>query len=188
MKIPDRERRVTQIYELDTRSNFSLLFAKKDKKKKSKKAPVSPKKAATATPKAKKVNAKKAPAKPLKKQGSKSTPAPIRRTASTVGHAPTADEVPLTRKQSLEADRLFREGLTTHKWQYKGDSGKFQDYFAAASTEVEKAYASWTVNPHIDVRSVKSGDWEYQVDFNQMQQTNIRHPNHKVRSIQRVPL
>lgn len=37
-----------------------------------------------------------------------------------------------------------------------------------------------------DVRSVKSGYFEYSVDFMSWTQTNITHPNHKVRLIRRL--
>jgi hypothetical protein len=37
-----------------------------------------------------------------------------------------------------------------------------------------------------DVRSVKSGEWEYTVDFMNWFQTNIVHFAHKVRSIRRL--
>lgn len=134
-------------------------------------------------PKRKVAAAKKAPAAAAKK-----APAALTKVPSTASVAARLAAVPaLTRKQSIEADRRFREGLSTHKWQYKNDAGKWADYDKAASEEVEKAYANWTVNPHVDVRSVHSGDWDYMIDFNLLTQTNIRHAAHKVRSIQRVP-
>jgi hypothetical protein len=185
MKLPERVRRVTQIYELDPLSNFASNYIRAVKKKKSSKKKTQTKKGAPVAPKKqKKTTQKKALSAPKQAPKKPTTAGAV----SSNNRVLTADEFPLSRKQSIEADRRFREGLTTHKWQYKADSGKFLDYVSSASTEVEKAYASWTVNPHIDVRAVKSGDWEYHVDFNLMEQTNVRHPNHKKRTIQRVPL
>ncbi len=37
-----------------------------------------------------------------------------------------------------------------------------------------------------DVRAVKSGQWEYLVDFMGMKQTNIQHENHTQRDIRRI--
>lgn len=123
-------------------------------------------------PKVKSQNVKKSKTTPAKKiQAPKPAPAVV-----------------LTRQESAKAERLFRQGTRTHKWQYKNDSGKWADYDKAASDAVEAAYASWLVNPHIDVRSVHSGDWDYNVDFNLLTQQNIRHQAHKVRQIQRVPV
>ena len=75
---------------------------------------------------------------------------------------------------------------TGFKWQYKNNWGGFSDYDSNASDAVEFAYKDWQKNPHIDVRSVKSGDWAYMVDFNQMKQQNIQHPAHTQRDIRRV--
>lgn len=94
----------------------------------------------------------------------------------------------MTRQESATANKLAEKGVTTHKWQYLADNGKFLDYSPGASVEVEKAFATWQVNPHVDVRAVKSGQWEYMVDFNLMQQQNIKHDAHKIRKVQRVTL
>lgn len=121
--------------------------------------------------------------KRVRKSKSKKSVSPAAKLARQVSEAA---EVSLSRQQSAKAEKLFRAGCLSHKWQYKNDSGKWADYDKNASAEVERAYASWLVNPHIDVRSVHSGDWDYMVDFNLMTQQNIRHQAHKIRSIQRV--
>jgi hypothetical protein len=46
-------------------------------------------------------------------------------------------------------------------WQYH--HGVWKDYKSEASDVVERAYQEWKSNPYTDVRSIKSGDWEYQV-------------------------
>lgn len=78
-------------------------------------------------------------------------------------------------------------------WQYYDDAvvmGKWWfDYDKPASDAVEKVYQDWLSNPgNFDVRSVSSGihGYNYMVDFRNMTQTNIDHPNHTVRKIQRV--
>ena len=60
-----------------------------------------------------------------------------------------------------------------------------------ASTEVEKVYQDWLVNPgNFDVRSVQSGvhEYNYMIDFRKMHQINLVHENHKVRDIRRTVL
>jgi len=70
-------------------------------------------------------------------------------------------------------------------WQYL--DGSFQNYDLDASETVEEVYQQWVKNPgDFDVRSVKSGDFSYMVDFRKMTQMNIIHDNHTIRQIRRV--
>lgn len=81
-------------------------------------------------------------------------------------------------------------------WQYFDDnnfnavvkrSDGWYDYDWEASDVVEDEWQRYIVNRAMnDVRSVKSGQWEYMVDFVNWKQTNIIHQNHKVRSIRRL--
>eukprot|EP00669_Euglena_mutabilis_P010017 TRINITY_DN480_c0_g1_i1.p1 TRINITY_DN480_c0_g1~~TRINITY_DN480_c0_g1_i1.p1 ORF type:complete len:410 (+),score=103.77 TRINITY_DN480_c0_g1_i1:48-1232(+) len=80
-----------------------------------------------------------------------------------------------------------------YKWQYFDDKrasrGKdvgWHDYDLSGSDVVEEAYQSWVTDPYIDVRAVHSGKFNYTVDFNQMQQTNVDHAAHTVRALRRV--
>jgi len=74
------------------------------------------------------------------------------------------------------------------RWQYSEAGSKWMNYDDTASDVVEVAYQSYLKNPGAcDVRSVKSGQWSYQVDFLNLKQTNIQHESHTVRSIRRVP-
>lgn len=66
------------------------------------------------------------------------------------------------------------------------DHNGWKDYKDDASDVVEAAYQDWQANPFTDVRAIKSGDWQYQVDFNAMMQTNIQHEAHTQRRIRRV--
>jgi len=72
-----------------------------------------------------------------------------------------------------------------HFWQY--EDGIWKDYDVEASDTVEEVYQNYLSNRgDNDVRAVHSGQWEYQVDFMALKQTNIQHPNHTVRNIRRV--
>ncbi|KAM9962109.1 hypothetical protein ACTFIR_004995 [Dictyostelium discoideum] len=86
----------------------------------------------------------------------------------------------------LEGNNLSGgEGKMTPKWQYKF-SNNWMDYTEAASAITEQAYQDWLLNSFIDVRSVQSGQWCYQIDFKQMTQTNIQHHDHTSRQIRRI--
>eukprot|EP01096_Ripella_sp_DP13-Kostka_P011418 TRINITY_DN460_c0_g1_i2.p1 TRINITY_DN460_c0_g1~~TRINITY_DN460_c0_g1_i2.p1 ORF type:complete len:741 (-),score=412.22 TRINITY_DN460_c0_g1_i2:121-2310(-) len=74
----------------------------------------------------------------------------------------------------------------TYVWQYYHNG--WYNYESKASVIVEKCYQEYLSNPgRCDVRDVKSGDFSYQVDFINMQQTNIVHHAHTQRKIRRVP-
>ena len=66
-------------------------------------------------------------------------------------------------------------------------SDGWYDYAPKASDIVEDEWQRYIVNRGMnDVRSVKSGEWEYMVDFVNWKQTNIIHINHKTRAIRRL--
>ena len=73
-------------------------------------------------------------------------------------------------------------------WQYQ--DGGWHDYDPRGSDEVEQTYQLYekekATGRIIDVRSVRSGAWEYQVDFRQFTQQNVRHEAHTVRAIRRI--
>lgn len=69
-------------------------------------------------------------------------------------------------------------------WEFEDET--FHPYDSEASDLVEEAYQQWKINPgDFDVRSVKSGQFHYQVDFRQMLQMNVDHENHTTRRIRR---
>jgi len=71
------------------------------------------------------------------------------------------------------------------KWQYF-DNG-WKNYSKEADRTVEECYQEYLKTPgSYDVRSVRSGQWLYQVDFINMKQTNIQHEAHTVRDIRRI--
>lgn len=74
-------------------------------------------------------------------------------------------------------------GNAIPQWQYEHDGWK--NYDKTASDVVETAYQEWKQNPYTDVRAIKSGEWQYMVDFNAMMQENIQHDNHTRRKIRR---
>jgi len=78
-----------------------------------------------------------------------------------------------------------KKATSEYVWQYE-DRG-WHDYDATASDLVEKAYQDYLLNPGAcDVRSVKSGQFHYQVDFLNNKQTNVDHNSHTQRNIRRV--
>eukprot|EP01114_Cavostelium_apophysatum_P014064 TRINITY_DN3546_c0_g1_i4.p1 TRINITY_DN3546_c0_g1~~TRINITY_DN3546_c0_g1_i4.p1 ORF type:complete len:247 (-),score=57.76 TRINITY_DN3546_c0_g1_i4:84-824(-) len=73
-------------------------------------------------------------------------------------------------------------------WQYLENDHTWQNYDTAASDLVEEIFLKYLGNKgDTDVRAVKSGQWEYMVDFIALKQTNIQHENHRIRNIRRVP-
>ena len=73
-------------------------------------------------------------------------------------------------------------------WQYNFE-GNWKDYDYKASDIVESVYQGYLANRgDTDVRAVKSGQFEYMVDFMAMKQTNLVHPNHTIRNIRRIPV
>jgi len=72
-------------------------------------------------------------------------------------------------------------------WQYY-DNG-FHNYDSAASDAVEGVYQEYLTSPYTcDVRAVQSGQWQYEIDFRLMTQTNIQHENHTKRKIRRLQI
>jgi len=70
-------------------------------------------------------------------------------------------------------------------WQY--DHNGWKNYTVEASNVVEDVYTNYLSNRgDTDVRAVKSGQWEYLVDFMAMKQTNIQHEAHTTRNIRRI--
>eukprot|EP01126_Amoeba_proteus_P059624 TRINITY_DN77_c0_g1_i2.p1 TRINITY_DN77_c0_g1~~TRINITY_DN77_c0_g1_i2.p1 ORF type:complete len:315 (-),score=54.05 TRINITY_DN77_c0_g1_i2:105-1049(-) len=72
-------------------------------------------------------------------------------------------------------------------WQYYNKG--FYNYDPSASDVVESVYQEYLTSPYTcDVRSVHSGEWQYEVDFKQMTQKNILHEAHTVRPIRRYQI
>jgi len=87
---------------------------------------------------------------------------------------------------SAPKKKKARKGGDKYIWEYK-EHDRWFPYAPDASDIVEAAYQDYLNDPNqIDVRSVKSGMWAYQVDFTNMTQTNIQHENHTVRDIRRT--
>jgi len=70
-------------------------------------------------------------------------------------------------------------------WQYY--DGGFHNYDENATDTVEGVYQEYLRSPYTcDVRAVKSGQWQYEIDFRLMTQRNIQHENHTTRRIRRI--
>jgi len=100
-----------------------------------------------------------------------------RKAAATTSEAGASEEATTT------SSGKEGEGPGKYAWQYFDKT--WRNYDAGASAIVEGVYQEYLLNPDIDVRAVKSGDWQYQVDFTKMEQTNIQHANHTARKIRR---
>jgi len=90
----------------------------------------------------------------------------------------SSESISVTKPNGLKGD---------HMWQYQ--DGTWKNYDVEAANTVEEVYQGYLANRgDTDVRAVKSGQWEYMVDFMAMKQTNIQHDNHTVRNIRRIPV
>jgi len=87
---------------------------------------------------------------------------------------------------SLKGTLSVKKKVTKPVWQYL--HGKWLNYDDEASDIVEQNYKDWQTTKTIDVRAVKSGTFQYQVDFNLMKQTNIQHASHTIRDIRRTEI
>jgi len=141
------------------------------------------KKPAAKTPKTAKTATKK------KKMATRTSPrktAASKRAKTTLGSKRKAAS---TKSSPRKKGRIGKEGEEnlTWVWQFKENDNKYYNYDSGASDIVEGVYQEYLSNPQAtDVRAVKSGDWQYMVDFRLMTQQNIQHNNHTVRNIRRV--
>jgi len=83
-----------------------------------------------------------------------------------------------------EVEEKEKNSKSGYIWQYF--DGGWCNYDFNASEAVDQVYDQWKKNPgDFDVRSVRSGQYHYMVDFRQMTQTNVDHENHTTRKIRR---
>ena len=95
-------------------------------------------------------------------------------------------------QQNLDEKKVDYNGAV---WQY-WDNG-WKDYDTSAGRCAEQLYHEYSVNHNnngnqtyhaqLTTRLMKSGYWTYMIDFAQMTQTNIEHPNRTSRNIRRCP-
>jgi len=97
-------------------------------------------------------------------------------TSETSESSKSSKSVGVTKPPGLKYDYI---------WQYH--DGSWKNYQTASSDVCEEVYQKYLLNKgETDVRAVKSGQWEYMVDFVAMKQTNIQHEQHTVRDIRRI--
>lgn len=88
---------------------------------------------------------------------------------------------------SQNSDTVKEKSKYDYIWQYRENNGTWGDYDLKPSDVLEEVYQAYLENREgTDVRTVKSGQWEYEVDFKSMQQTNMQHPSRTVRPIRRL--
>jgi len=177
----------------------------KGKKKRSRKSKKTTESGEASKPKRK--SPSKSPSKKSKKEGSASPAKKKRGSTSSESSAPSTSTsasstsaAPLAKtgrkKSSGTSTATSKEGgeltiarpkglKSDYLWQFF--DGVWKNYEGEASDVVEDVYQKYLANRgDTDVRAVKSGQWEYMVDFMAMKQTNIQHENHTVRNIRRV--
>jgi len=138
-----------------------------------------------------KKNQKKARKPKAPKDKSASPKKAIKKKASRVVEAPVVPALKksLSRTSSNSSKRPLVNvpgAKYENVWQYK-EGQNWKSYDDKASDVVEEVYQKYLANKgDTDVRAVKSGQWEYQVDFSAMKQTNIQHENHTTRDIRRI--
>lgn len=123
------------------------------------------------------------PATPSKPKAVKKAPrvAKAKKTKTTKATKKTAATVS---KTSVDSSVPVETSPPKPIWQFNHNGWK--NYAPDASDLVEVQYQEWLQNNQMfDVRSVKSGTWEYNVDFRRMVQINIQHPDHTERQIRR---
>jgi hypothetical protein len=111
----------------------------------------------------------------------------------------TFSNMPLVAPSKIEKSKTKKENYKKRwlaVWQYYDSnnvnakikkSDGWYDYDAEASDMVEDEWQKYIVNRGMnDVRSVRSGDWAYMVDFIGWQQQNIEHSSHTKRKIRRL--
>jgi len=146
------------------------------------------------SPTASKKRSKKSPASTSPSSSSASASA-VAASAAALASASASGSPTKLRKSSSSVSKKSEDALTTklvgskyeYAWQYYDTVWK--NYDVKASDVVEDVYQKYLENRgDTDVRAVKSGQWEYMVDFMAMKQTNIQHANHTVRNIRRVKI
>lgn len=107
-----------------------------------------------------------------------------------VAWAARATAAPVPGKYVFKRKVYTAAGPKRVLWQYYVDDfvdGKatgWYNYAPEAAATVEGVWSEWRFNAWLDVRSVHSGYWDYNVDFNQLAQTNVK--TQKRRTIRRV--
>jgi len=86
--------------------------------------------------------------------------------------------------QPLRGKRKQDDSKVEYIWQY--NHGKWHDFDQEANKIVEGIYQAFLADPHVDINAIKSGHYQYMIDFNAMKQTNIEHEAHTVRDIRRI--
>lgn len=128
---------------------------------------------------------KKSPKKSSKAESSDDKTTKKRSLSEVTEKAPKKARSTTVTAETIDAPRKPVGLKSDYIWQYQDNT--WRNYATEASNVVEDVYQAYLANRgDTDVRAVRSGDWEYMVDFMAMKQTNIQHQNHTVRNIRRV--
>jgi len=166
-------------YRLSTTGKYKLGLKKSTRKKSSKTTTKKRKASSKSSPKRRSLSSSPSPKKTVKgkekdTRKSKGMSSPKKTTTTTTTTKKTG-RGSRTSAKSKEVSSTPRIKATpagfSFAWQYQED-GKWLPYDLPASDIVENAFQEYLSNPgKCDVRSVKSGQWQYQVDFLNNKQT-----------------
>lgn len=74
-----------------------------------------------------------------------------------------------------------------HQWQYETREG-WGDFDPEANKKMQSMFEAYMFDEGEQLAQIKSGKWEYMVDFDTYRQTNIQHSNHRTRKIRQIKL
>eukprot|EP01116_Phalansterium_solitarium_P003745 TRINITY_DN14564_c0_g1_i1.p1 TRINITY_DN14564_c0_g1~~TRINITY_DN14564_c0_g1_i1.p1 ORF type:complete len:340 (-),score=76.04 TRINITY_DN14564_c0_g1_i1:295-1218(-) len=168
--------------------------AKTGRSKSTSKAPTKKRKSSETAAKKPRATKKAAGDKPAKAARTKKDPADRKKKAVKAAAIPNEGANDAAGAAETAADgetvaRVYGNRLPKYEyiWQFRENDGRFHNYDIAASDVCEEVYQNYLGNRgDTDVRSVKSGQWNYMVDFMAFKQTNIDHHAHTVRDCRRV--
>jgi len=184
-KSKKRPKKSTQKKESKKKDSKKKDSKKKDSKKKDSKKKDSKKKDSKKKDSKTKVKSN-VKVKPVKKAPTTTKVAKVK-----VSKVATARGVPKTKSRASDSTSTTLDSTSSGDlvwvWQYY--DGGFHNYDPEASNTVEGVYQEYLNSPYTcDVRAVQSGQWQYEIDFRIMIQTNIQHESHTKRRIRRIQI
>ena len=84
-------------------------------------------------------------------------------------------------------NKLIQQSINKYQWQYESGDG-WGNFDPEANKKMESLNKDYFFDERKSYTKIKSGKWEYFVDFDTYRQTNIQHSNHRTRKIRQVTL
>lgn len=92
----------------------------------------------------------------------------------------------ITYEGSKIKSNKFYKYFVTSRWIWQYYDNGFNEYDIDVSNIIEDTYQSYIIDSKYDIKSIKSGKYEYEIDFKLMLQTNIQNGKFTKRRIRRV--